>query len=194
MATTHSSFFPINAFGNKKLSSIMKDTGSKIVKDGNFNGLQRIIIKGTNEQILSACSLINDATDSYKRWKLYKKKTLQNKKKFIGYDFNIQKTTKKNIQNSPTYIYKNNKFTYLEIMDEDFKPNITEDTIKKNSYTIKDIDFPNINELTKQQYSFIDKSSWTDIVSNTKFIPNNTDYYVDESSCDREYIEFFEED
>ena len=79
-------------------------------------------------------------------------------------------------------------------MDEDFKPNITEDTIKKNSYTIKDIDFPNINELTKQQYSFIDKSSWTDIVSNTKFIPNNTDYYVDESSCDREYIEFFEED
>ena len=83
MATTHSSFFPINAFGNKKLSSIMKDTGSKIVKDGNFNGLQRIIIKGTNEQILSACSLINDATDSYKRWKLYKKKTLQNKKNLL---------------------------------------------------------------------------------------------------------------
>mgnify|MGYP000391795061 CR=1 FL=1 len=78
-------------------------------------------------------------------------------KAFSNPNYKPEMAKRRNSPHQLTRYFKVTAYPSMVFIDEDLKPNITEDTITK--YSFKDIDFPSINELTKQQYSFIDFSA-----------------------------------
>jgi hypothetical protein len=65
--------YPAMAFGTTKLAHISNKCGSRITRDGIFNGQHCINIAGTASQVYKTKILLDTAVDVYYSWKEYKK-------------------------------------------------------------------------------------------------------------------------